>query len=83
MFNVPRRELAVAAIVIAFLPSFRSRMMMIFMAATEQGNVICKLSMIAIMSPKTLISEKYEGMIDTATIVVKMTKAPKFARSFW
>lgn len=64
------------------LPSFRIHIMMIFMAAAEKGNVICKLSIIDIISFQTLINENIEGTIVTVINVVKMTKARRFARNF-
>lgn len=53
-----------------------------FMAVANIGNVICKLSIIAIMSFQTLISENIPGIIGTASNVVKMMKARTFARNF-
>lgn len=56
-------------------------MMMNFMAVTEKGNPICKLSVIAIMSPQTLISANTPGIIDARIIVPTITKARRFARN--
>lgn len=64
------------------LPSFRSHMMMSFIEVTHIGSVICKLSIIAIISPHTLISENTPGMTDTKNTVLKMTKARMSAKIF-
>jgi len=55
--------------------------MMNFMAVTEKGSPICKLSVIAIMLPQTFISANTPGIIDARIIVMKITKARKFARN--
>lgn len=64
------------------LPSFRIHMMMTFMAVAEIGSVICKLSIIDIISFQTLINENIAGIIVTVTNVTKMTKVRRFARNF-